>query len=138
MATELKGLEEVNRNLKQRLERIGGPMTEDFVTAIVIQIRSRSAALTPDMTSTLINSAFHRVYATPTGYAGEMGYGADYAVYVHEAPGTLLNTNTPRVKGEPRWGNVWDPNAEPGFLSKGVEEMMQQDLPAIIKGSYKI
>ncbi len=138
MATRLKGLEEVNRNLKRLLEQIGGPMTEDFVTAVVLQIRARSAALTPRMTSNLVNSAFHRVYATPMGYAGEMGYGAKYAVFVHEAPGTLLGTNTPRIKSEPRWGNVWDPSGEPEFLKKGVEEMIAQDLSSIIQRSYKI
>ncbi len=138
MATRLKGLEEVNRNLKKRLEQIGGPMTEDFVTAVVLQIRARSAALTPVMTSNLINSAFHRVYATPMGYAGEMGYGAKYAVFVHEAPGTLMGTNTPRIKSEPRWGNVWDPNGEPEFLKKGLEEVIAKDLSSIIASEYKI
>lgn len=138
MAARLKGLEEVNRNLKKRLESISGPMTEDFVTAVVLQIRARSAALTPVMTSTLINSAFHRVTATSSGYAGEMGYGAKCAVFVHEAPGTLLGTNTPRIKSQPRWGNVWDPNGEPEFLKKGVEEMIAQDLSSIIARSYKI
>lgn len=138
MATRLEGLEEVNRNLKRRLSQIGGDMTEDFVTAVVLQIRARSAAMTPVMTSNLINSAFHRVYATPMGYAGEMGYGAKYAVFVHEAPGALKGTNTPRIKSEPRWGNVWDPNGEPEFLKKGVEEMIAQDLSSIIARSYKI
>lgn len=136
MTASISGLEEVQRNLQRKLEQAGGPMTERFVTEVLIAVGARAATYTPVATSTLINSQYRRLRRAQKGWIGETGYGAEYAMDVHEAEGTLLNTNTPRSPS--RLGTVWGPNGQPGFLAKGVEEAIEKDIDAIIKRSFNL
>lgn len=135
MASQIDGLEETNRNLKRQLERIGGPLTERFVTEMLIAAGARAASYTPVATSALINSQYRKTWQAQQSWVGELGYGVEYAKYVHDAPGTLMGTNTPRSPA--RLGNVWGPNGQPKFLEKGVEEMVKNDLAGIISRSFK-
>lgn len=143
MAARLEGLEEVNRNLKRRLQEIGGQMTERFVTEVVIQTAARSAEYTPVDTSRLINSRWWVVRKAQDSWVGRIGYGImdpggerppqdgsehaprkaqDYAVYVHEGP-------------DKNWQKA---SASNKFLEKGFNETVEQDLAGIIKRSYDI
>lgn len=135
MASQVDGIDEVNRKLNEEMKRISGPMTERFITEVMIAGNARAATYTPVSTSALINSQYRKVTKGIKGWTGEFGYGAKYAAAVHDAPGTLLNTNTPRHPA--RLGTVWGPNGEPGFLEKGVEEMIKDDLSAIIARNFK-
>lgn len=120
---------------KKLVGRISGAMTEEAVTKIAIVGQSNAAALTPIDFGNLINSQFREVRATATGWEASVGYTADYALYVHEAPGALLGTNTPRGKNR---GNVWSPDAEPQFLVKGFERDGAQEIQRILATEYKI
>jgi hypothetical protein len=135
MASQIDGIEETNRKMKAALDRIGGPLTERFVTEMLIAAGARAATYTPVATSALINSQYRKTWQAQQSWIGELGYGADYARYVHEAKGTLMGTNTPRSPA--RLGNVWGPNGQPKFLEKGVEEMIKDDLAGIIRRSFK-
>ena len=135
MASQIDGIEETNRKLKTALERIGGPLTERFVTEMLIAAGARAATYTPVATSALINSQYRKTWQAQQSWIGELGYGADYAKYVHDAEGTLMGTNTPR--SPPRLGTVWGPNGQPKFLEKGIEEMIKDDLAGIIRRSFK-
>ena len=135
MASEIDGLEETNRNLKRQIERISGPLTERFITEMLIAAGARAASYTPVATSALINSQYRKTWQAQQSWVGELGYGAEYAKYVNDAEGTLMGTNTPRSPA--RLGNVWGPNGQPKFMDKGVEEMVAQDLAGIISRSFK-
>ncbi len=89
------------------------------VLTMLIPIGSEAAGMTPRETSTLINSQYRDVSQDGTVVRGRIGYTAEYAAAVHESPGTLLGTNTPRPSGK---GVVWGPSGEPEFLRKGAEQ----------------
>jgi hypothetical protein len=89
------------------------------VLTMLIPIGSEAAGMTPRETSNLINSQYRDVQQSGTRVTGRIGYTAEYAAAVHEAPGTLLGTNTPRPSGK---GVVWGPSGEPEFLRKGAEQ----------------
>ena len=136
MASEIDGLEETNRNLKRQIERISGPLTERFITEMLIAAGARAASYTPVATSALINSQYRKTWQAQKSWIGELGYGAEYAKHVHDAEGTLMGTNTPRNPA--RLGNVWGPNGEPGFLERGIGEMVRDDLAGIISRNFKL
>lgn len=136
MSAQVKGVDEVNRRINATLNRVGGRMTERFITEFIIVVAGYASAMTPIATGTLINSQFRRVYATPTGVAGEVGYGARYAIYVHDAPGSLMGTETPRHPR--RLGKVWGPNAQPGFLAEGLQQAVTNDLDTLLRRHYRL
>ncbi|MGW1368581.1 HK97 gp10 family phage protein [Providencia hangzhouensis] len=100
----------------------------------------RAALYTPIDSSTLINSQNRELKVNGYLLTGRVIYTANYAAYVHNAPGTL--------KGQPRahfgktrggkqfgggslTGNYWDPNAKPKFLQLAAEEGRQEVEEAI-------
>jgi hypothetical protein len=96
---------------------------ESTVLQMLIPIGSEAAGMTPRETSNLINSQIRDVRNNGTRVTGVIGYTAEYAAAVHEAPGTLLGTNTPRPKRNGlSKGVVWGPSGEPEFLRKGAEQ----------------
>lgn len=98
-----------------------------------------AATMTPIDTGNLVGSQFRRVQTSGTKVTGIMGYTAAYAAAVHDRPGTLLGTNTPRSKSDPSRGNVWDPDAEPEFLRKAFEDSdARAAIDAIVKRGMKI
>lgn len=124
----MEGFEEVNANFKRVLQDIGISRTQRFVTEVATAIKAGAATMTPiGKTSDLINSAYTKTWRTSDGWNGEIGYGANYAKYVHNAPGTLLGT-----------GLAWNPDAEPQFLTKAVKNVVEQDLTRIIDQQYRI
>lgn len=124
---------ELNQKVRAALKDIGENKTRRLVDEILIGIAAYASTMTPVKTSFLVNSQYRRSWTTATGYEGEIGYGAKYAIYVHEAPGTLLGASVLRSKSRPGWGYVWDPNGEPRFLRKGVDEYVKNDLSSAIK-----
>ena len=136
MKAEVTGINEANAALTKALGKVSGPLSERFVTKAVISVEANSLQYVPIDTSFLANSAYRKVTQKGEGFEGEMGYGAEYAAAVHEAPGTLKGTNTPRgAKGSGR-GNVWDPTGEPGFLAKGVEDFIAEDLDKLLQQEF--
>lgn len=106
--------------------------SEDAVTKIMIIGQAHAASLTPIDTSNLINSAYREITTSGGKVIGAVGYTANYAGYVHDAPGKLLGTNTPRSSSDIGRGNVWDPDAEPEFLVKGFEREGADEIRQII------
>jgi len=123
----IEGLEELNARFRAAIDEIGISRTQRFITELVFAIEVESATITPVDTSFLINSKFSRIWRSTSGWNAEAGYGANYAMYVHNKPGTLLGT-----------GLAWKPDAEPQFLAKAIKTVLEQDLDAIIENQYKI
>jgi hypothetical protein len=149
-----KVIQRVRFNIQKAVKDIAGRRTENAVYAYLKAGADFSMTMTPVDTSNLINSLHapqiqHRRRKT----VGRVGYTANYAAAVHNAPGTL--------KGQPRAdfgrtsnhseagpmrsvtfgggtgkGNYWDPNAEPGFLTKGFEAVEPRMLE-ILLAAYK-
>jgi len=134
--SRVMGGDEIRRRFSREIGRIRGRMTEETITRMLIVAAGYASAMTPVATSALINSQYRVTSATANGYRGELGYGADYAEYVHNAPGTLLGTGTPRWPE--RLGAVWGPNAEPEFLAKAFERDGRSDIEALIREGYRI
>lgn len=133
-------LHELQRRLKGMREEEVPKMT----LSILLAIRDRSREKTPIDTGTLINSAFTNMVSLPNFVEGTVGYTAEYAAAVAAMKGKL--------KGQPRGhfgktrdgvsfgggtqkGYYWDPQgqAEPDFFNKGIEEALEEDVPAIIR-----
>lgn len=136
MAVTVTGDIRVFQDLRRKLSSLGGDQLERAVTEMLISAQGYAAEITPVATSNLINSQYRKVTMTDGRVRGELGYGADYAIYVHEAAGKLKGLNVPR--SPKRLGTVWAPNGEPRFLEKGVAEMIQQDADAIIRRTMKL
>jgi len=135
----VKGLKEVRQQLKKELANISGTLTERALLEVLIVASGFAATMTPIDTGNLIGSQFRRVETSGTKVKGIMGYTAAYAAAVHDKPGTLLGTSTPRSKSDPSRGNVWDPDAEPEFLRRAFEDPdARADIDAVIKRRMKI
>ena len=89
------------------------------VLTMLIPIGSETVGMIPRASSDLVNSQTREVDMIGTVVRGRIGFMTEYAAAVHEAPGTLLGTNTPRPSGK---GVVWGPSGEPEFLKKGAEQ----------------
>ena len=111
---------EALESVERAIDDIKGPRTERAVTEVLIQVEGAALPMIPIATSALANSSNRQVRKAPNGWGGTLYYGADYAAYVHEAPGTLMGTDTQRSPA--RLGFVWGPNGEPKFLEKAIEE----------------
>jgi len=118
----VKGLKEVRQQLKKVFGNINGPLTEKALTEVLITAAGFAATMTPIDTSNLINSQYRKIEAVKGKVSGMLGYTAAYAAAVHDAPGTLLGTDTPRSSSNPSRGNVWDKDGEPEFLRKAFED----------------
>lgn len=129
----IRGIERVKANFKRAIEDVDGRRTEGAVYAILSQGGAIAQTMTPVDTSNLINSQYAPQISQSKGKTtGTIGYTAVYAEAVHEAPGTLKGL--PRPNGN---GDFWDPNAEPGFLEKGFDEL-EPSIPGILSRHYKV
>ena len=125
--TKLLGLDEVQRNLSDAISNIKGNV-KSGVSAGGQLIKGEAQKLTPVDEGTLRLSAFSKQTGTDDSPRATVGYTAEYAAAVHEAPMTL--------KGQPRAdfaqtsageqfgggsgkGKYWD-GGENKFLEKAV------------------
>lgn len=126
MASRLKGIKEAKQNLNQHILQIKNKKAPLAVAKALNIIAVRAALMTPIDLSTLINSQYQHVQANGYRITGKVGYSAEYAIYVHEAPGKYLGKNKarPNRQGQPKGsrGNLWDTGGEPKFLDKAVEQ----------------
>jgi hypothetical protein len=135
----VRGLKAVRTQLKKVFGDISGPRVEKTLTEVLIIASGYAATMTPIDTSNLINSQYRKITAYGNRVVGAIGYTAAYAAAVHDKPGTLLGTNTPRSKSDPSRGNVWDPDAEPEFLREAFEDSdARSDIDAAIKRGMKV
>lgn len=121
MAAKMRGIQEAIKRTQQIVGEITGEKAVAAIKSANYIIRTESASMTPVATSALLNSQFDTVEVSGTRITGKIGYAANYALYVHNAPGKLLGTNTPRTGRLKGKGNVWDTGGEPKFLLKAGE-----------------
>lgn len=131
MGIKVRGIQASKQGLDALVSDIEGRRAPRAVMAAAMNIGSAAAVLTPIDTSTLINSQFRELMVNGTMVTGRVGYSADYAVYVHNAPGKLkgkprsgvksFKTSSGKVAFASDQGNFWDPHAEPHFLTKGAD-----------------
>jgi len=140
----------VKIKLRQKLDDVAKTKTQAAIYAVLSQGQAMAALMVPIDTSFLLNSAFGPVMVGD-GH-GRVGYAAEYAKWVHDAPGKL--------KGQPRAdfgrtsnhsdagpkvpkafgggtgvGTYWSPAGEPQFLAKGFAQITPH-IPAILKAVY--
>lgn len=130
MAGKLMGLKQAQQNLNRIIDEISSQKIVTALTSASIIIATEAASMTPIATSTLINSQYRTIDVNGTRVTGRIGYSANYAIYVHNAPGALLGKGVRRSNGK---GNVWDPQAEPKFLDKAVENTRSMVDAAIMR-----
>lgn len=127
---------DINGKFKMLMQAARVERSERAVTQCLIVAGAYAAEITPIATSNLINSQYREVRITNSGVTGEIGYGANYAQYVHDAPGKLLGLNVPRHPITD--GIVWGPNGKPKFLSEGVLQMARDDMKSIMRENFLI
>jgi hypothetical protein len=143
-----KGIKEINRSFTALANRIKGPMTEQTLTAILIEGGAAAAAITPRDTSFLVNSMYRKIVPLTGGMLGKIGYAADYAGYVNAASGKLkgkprssvasFETASGKTAFASSQGNFWDPHAEPDFLRKGFQRDALPVIKRLIKEGYRL
>ncbi|WP_262287639.1 HK97 gp10 family phage protein [Pantoea sp. Marseille-Q5743] len=141
MGAKISGVQQTMRKLSAVIGDMQGRRAVRAIKSALFIIGPEAARITPRDTSTLVNSQFNEVMVNGTRITGRIGYSANYALYVHNAPGKL--------KGQPRshfgktrsgvefgggtgTGNYWDPYGEPQFLSKAAEST-RDDVIAVIR-----
>ncbi|MGE5947738.1 HK97 gp10 family phage protein [Klebsiella pneumoniae] len=121
MGVKIRGIEQAKRNLDRIIGDIQGRKAVRAIRSALLIVSPEAARMTPvAKSSVLINSQFQEVMVNGTRITGRVGYSANYAVYVHEAKGTLKGKPRPASNGG---GNYWDPAGEPQFLKKAGDEM---------------
>lgn len=129
MGVKVRGIREAKANLNRIVGDIQGRKVVRAIKSALLIVAPEAAGMTPRATSTLINSQFQEVMVNGTLITGRIGYSANYAVYVHEAKGTLKGKPRPAKRGG---GNYWDPSGEPKFLEKAGERR-KSDVDAVVK-----
>lgn len=119
MGVKIRGIEQAKRNLDRIIGDIQGRKVVRAIKSALLIVAPEAARMTPVAISNLINSQFQEVMVNGTRITGRVGYSANYAVYVHEAKGTLKGKPRPASQGG---GNYWDPSGEPQFLKKAGDE----------------
>lgn len=120
MGVKIRGIEQAKRNLDRIIGDIQGRKAVRAIRSALLIVSPEAARMTPvAKSSVLINSQFQEVMVNGTRITGRVGYSANYAVYVHEAKGTLKGKPRPASNGG---GNYWDPAGEPQFLKKAGDE----------------
>ncbi len=114
-------------NWKKLRREISEQRLPNAMTELTIAIESNAVEQrAPVATATLAESAYHDLEKTSTGWRGSVGFLVNYAYYVHEAEGKLLNTKTPR---HPKTlGYVWggySGKAEPKFLENAADYIVE-------------
>ncbi|EPQ5213708.1 HK97 gp10 family phage protein [Klebsiella aerogenes] len=130
MGVKIRGVEQAKRNLDRIIGDIHGRKVVRAIKSALLIVAPEAARMTPvAKSSVLINSQFQEVMVNGTRITGRVGYSANYAVYVHEAKGTLKGKPRPLSQGG---GNYWDPAGEPQFLKKAGDET-RNAVDAVIK-----
>lgn len=108
----VKGVAEANRNLAKKIKGIIGATAKGLLRgALIIERAAKENA--PIEFGTLIQSAFHRAFASGLGQL--IGFFVEYAIYVHESPHVGV------IKGGPK------------FLEKAAKEKQREVVEVVAK-----
>ncbi|EIZ8938121.1 HK97 gp10 family phage protein [Salmonella enterica] len=120
MGAKVTGVSQAVSNMNKLIDDIQGRKAVRGMQSALLILGAASAKEVPVDTSTLVNSQFREIDFNGTLLTGRVGYSANYAVYVHDAPGKYLNTQTDRPvdRGETPGsrGVIWGPGGNPKFL----------------------
>ncbi|WP_312284668.1 HK97 gp10 family phage protein [Yokenella regensburgei] len=131
MGIKVRGVKESQRKLNALIGDIKSRKVVRAIKSALLIVAPEAARMTPvASTSFLLNSQFQDVNVHGSRITGRIGYSANYAVYVHEAKGTLKGKPRPISQGG---GNYWDPAGEPKFLEKAGENTRTDVARAIKK-----
>lgn len=120
MGVKVKGVSQAKQQLDSLLGEVQGRKVGRAIKSAMYIIGQDAMTMTPvGKTSVLINSHYQEMVVNGTRITGRIGYSANYALYVHEAPGTLKGRPRPETRGG---GNYWDPSGEPKFLEKAFKQ----------------
>lgn len=134
----LNGIQRVRLNSEKEFNRIAGPVTEGAVYTLLSYGAAVASTLTPVDTGALINSQYApQITVRADEVEGHVGYTANYAEWVHDAPGTLKGLPRADFGSGTGVGNFWDPNAEPGFLGHGMAAAVVAG-PDILRKNYRV
>ncbi|HEL4076716.1 TPA: HK97 gp10 family phage protein [Klebsiella pneumoniae] len=129
MGAKVRGIRQAKANLDRIIKDVQGRKVVRALQSATMIIGLEAARMTPvGATANLINSQFREIMVDGTRITGRVGYSANYALYVHEAKGTLKGKPRPAKQGG---GNYWDPSGEPKFLEKAAEEERSKVLDAM-------
>lgn len=119
MGIKVRGVKQSKAGLNRIINDVKGRKVIRAIKSALLIVAPEAARMTPVAnTSNLINSQFQEIMVSGTRITGRVGYSANYALYVHEAKGTLKGRPRPVSQGG---GNYWDPSGEPKFLEKAAE-----------------
>ncbi|HBQ7471428.1 TPA: HK97 gp10 family phage protein [Klebsiella pneumoniae] len=131
MGVKVRGIRQAKANLDRIIKDVQGRKVVRALQSATMIISLEAARMTPvGATANLINSQFREIMVDGTRVTGRVGYSANYALYVHEAKGTLKGKPRPAKQGG---GNYWDPSGEPKFLEKAGENTRTEVAAAIKK-----
>ena len=107
MGVKVKGVRQAQQNINRLVDDIQGRKAVRALQSALIIGSSQAALYTPIDTSTLINSQYRELDIKGTRLTGQVGYSANYAVYVHDpnVPQTFRRST-----------------AQKEFLTKGFED----------------
>jgi len=111
---KLVGVDLVLKKLNIEIAKIEG-RTKGGLRSAALEVKAASLRLTPHEDGHLRGSAYTETFSTSSGPGSVIGYTAEYAPWVHEAPGVLKGLPRPSGKGV-----FWGPSGEPQFLRKAL------------------
>lgn len=127
----MAGIKRITNKYREKINDIAGRQTAAAIYEVLSQGAAMAQTMVPVDTGTLINSQYAPQITQRGGKTvGHIEYTAEYAAYVHEAPGKLAGQ--PRANGN---GEYWDPSGEPQFLKKGFDD---QSVKETLKKHYKV
>ncbi len=128
MPINKQSIRRVRVALGHAIDDASGRKTSAAVYAILLSGIEAAKTMTPMDTANLVNSAYAPVVGNDG--RGYVGFTAEYAKWVHDAPGTLRGKERPDNRGR-----YWAPTGEPKFLDKGFKEI-KPSIPAILRQIY--
>lgn len=129
----LKGVPQLKRRMHMTLTRVIPQKAEKAAMAAAVTGAAIASTYAPVERGFLSGSQYRKpIQISGTAYVGAVGYTAEYAAAVHDAKGTLRGQ--PRPSGR---GNYWDPDAQPGFLTKAFDDH-RDDIDQVVYKAMKI
>lgn len=124
MTVRVEGIGEAVKELNEILSQ-RGKQTKAGLRAAGLLIQRRAQKRVPVEYGKLRASSYTRT-ALSGGISVEIGFSAEYALYVHE--NMQVNAGRPRRSGI---GEVWGPAGEPKYLEKALRET-QPEIASIV------
>lgn len=141
MAGKVRGVTAAKAQLDTILKDVAGRKAIRGIQSAMLILSAASAKEVPRDTSYLVNSQYREIDFDGTRIKGRVGYSANYAAAVHNAPGKYLNTQTDRPVGrneaQGSRGVIWGPNGNPRYLYYPAKDN-EEEMLAVIRKEMKL